>query len=320
MKKLKKKENRVCLFCGKSKPEVNFKSDAHLVSNHIGNTSLFSDFECHTCNLKFGKLEDDLAKFLGISKALAKLYQNKPEGYKGRHLSAHARSYLGNSLLILAPKDIKQEENKLVIRYTKNPYKPISVYKSLLKFSLSILPREEVKQNLPRALDFLADKLNATRGAYLSRYLLPFDRMSPLCIMVFKKKKGNDLLPTYIISFYLGNNIINLPLLLHEKDAFRNEEVEIILPPPYFFDERYLQEPVVDYGLRDFCSPQKVNDEVEELLLTLSEDFQHQLTTYDPVTNTTALRSLDGTPIHHLTIMKEGVNIDPKILASFTKD
>lgn len=319
-KGLKKKIDRVCLFCGKRKPETNFKSEAHLVSNHIGNTHLFSDFECHTCNLKFGKLEDDLAKFLGISKALAKLDSKKPEGFRGKFLSAHSRTFMGEWFLILAPKDIKHEGNKTFIRYIKNPYTPVNVYKSLLKFALSILPGDEVNQHFPKALDFLAGKLHANMGAALSRYMLPFDRTLPLYMMVFKKRKKEDPLPTYMISFYFGNNIITLPILLHEKDVFWNDEIEIVLPPPYFLHEQYLQEPVFDYGVKDFASPNKVIDEEDEIIIALPEDYKENLTAYDPVTDTTTLRSFDGTPIKHITIMKEGVSVDPKALSAFIKE
>lgn len=46
-KSLKPKKQRVCLFCGGVFGEVTFKSDAHLLSKHLGNSDLFSDFECH---------------------------------------------------------------------------------------------------------------------------------------------------------------------------------------------------------------------------------------------------------------------------------
>jgi hypothetical protein len=121
-KVLKPKKQRECLFCGGVFGDVTFKSDAHLLSKHLGNSDLFSDFECHECNLMFGKMEDDLAKFLGISKSLAKAKGGKMEGFKGRFLSAHSRSFIGDDFLILAPKDVVREENKTYIRYVKNPY------------------------------------------------------------------------------------------------------------------------------------------------------------------------------------------------------
>lgn len=58
------KENRVCRFCGRTKPEVQFRKDAHAVSEMLGNKTLFTAYECDTCNGDFGKgIEQDLGNW-----------------------------------------------------------------------------------------------------------------------------------------------------------------------------------------------------------------------------------------------------------------
>src|SRR5262249_4440815 len=58
------KNNRKCRFCGKAPPEVNFRKEAHALPECIGNKSLFTYYECDTCNQAFGDgCESDFAKW-----------------------------------------------------------------------------------------------------------------------------------------------------------------------------------------------------------------------------------------------------------------
>lgn len=70
--RLKPKHERKCRFCGRSYPEAKFKSDAHLIPESLGNTMLFSDFECDHCNNYFGTTYDDhLANYVGLSRIMS---------------------------------------------------------------------------------------------------------------------------------------------------------------------------------------------------------------------------------------------------------
>lgn len=320
IKKLKPKKDRTCLFCGGKFGDVTFQSDAHLISKHIGNSSLFSDFECHSCNLRFGKMEDDLAKFLGVAKSLAKGKESKMEGFKGKFLSAHSRSFIGNDFLILAPKDIKREGNKTSIRYIKNPYTPLNVYKSLVKFSLSLLPNDVVKNTFQSALDFLSGKMVIQYGAPLSWYTLPFNNTLPLYILIFKKKDKEANLPLYMMSFYFNNFIVNLPLLFDGQIKNNITERNIITPPPYFGNDNYLSIPVHSHVVRDFASSEKLTDEWEELTFIAPEDSDKKLWAYDTITDKMEQRPYDGTGIKYMIITKEGVSVDPKAFSQFIRN
>jgi hypothetical protein len=48
------RENRKCRFCGKTRPEVSFRKEAHALPECIGNKSLFTYYEWDTCNQAFG--------------------------------------------------------------------------------------------------------------------------------------------------------------------------------------------------------------------------------------------------------------------------
>src|SRR5271156_6826188 len=48
------KEKRKCRFCGETTPKVSFRKQAHALPECIGNKSLFTYYECDTCNKGFG--------------------------------------------------------------------------------------------------------------------------------------------------------------------------------------------------------------------------------------------------------------------------
>lgn len=50
------KTKRRCRFCGEGQPKVTFKSEAHAISEALGNKQIILNEECDACNGKFGSL------------------------------------------------------------------------------------------------------------------------------------------------------------------------------------------------------------------------------------------------------------------------
>lgn len=109
IKKLKPKRARVCRFCGKPSGQTQFREDAHLVPDSIGNKDLFSDFECDHCNRFFGlQFENELAPFLGISLTLtvAKTRNGIPTFKSpGHKVKARAAAIQGSDTIIISRED-----------------------------------------------------------------------------------------------------------------------------------------------------------------------------------------------------------------------
>ena len=56
---------QICRFCGKTKPYVSFRKNAHAISELLGNKNIILRDECDKCNQFFGdKYELDLSNFL----------------------------------------------------------------------------------------------------------------------------------------------------------------------------------------------------------------------------------------------------------------
>jgi hypothetical protein len=130
-----------------------------------------------------------------------------------------------------------------------------------------VLPGETVKHSFPKALAFLSDKRHLESGAVLSWYRLPFNHSMPLYVLVFRKKNLEAKLPSYMMSFYFNNYILNMPLLMNEQDSWSDGQCDFV-PPPYFPIDRFLEIPILFHPVKDFASTEKVTDEWEDLIIT----------------------------------------------------
>ncbi|MBX3075785.1 hypothetical protein KF707_22440 [Candidatus Obscuribacterales bacterium] len=55
---------QTCRYCERSEPDVQFKTDCHVLLEAIGNRHLFAEDECDSCNKLFGLgIEDHFAKW-----------------------------------------------------------------------------------------------------------------------------------------------------------------------------------------------------------------------------------------------------------------
>lgn len=137
---LKVKSKRTCLFCGRSMPDTSFGNLAHIVPQLIGNSSLYSDFECDECNQNFSKYENDLANYIGFSRSINGIHSKKmASGLVAKKLIIKSRTFVGENILVIAPEDVNRDGPTTSLRYTKNHYIPDHLYKSLLKSALSLL-------------------------------------------------------------------------------------------------------------------------------------------------------------------------------------
>jgi hypothetical protein len=164
-------KNRVCRFCNRPYPATKFSNYSHLFSDTLGYGNLFSDFECDDCNHSFGKNENDLVNFLGISRSIAAL--NKTglgPTFKGKMISARSKIYASENIVVISVKEFAYDESSAkerkegIVRlpYTKQPYIPLKVYKALVKAAVSMLNTDEVSAHYRNALKFLKDEILMT--------------------------------------------------------------------------------------------------------------------------------------------------------------
>jgi hypothetical protein len=139
------KEIRLCRYCGKGKPEVEFKKNAHLIPKFLGNRLIRCYYECDNCNELFGKYETDLSNYIGIRGYLL------PPDRVGVERSRVFKSKNGTALFYISKRGIEISDlNKEMFEELpdnkgfkciakKDPFVPLNVYKSLVKISLATL-------------------------------------------------------------------------------------------------------------------------------------------------------------------------------------
>ena len=308
----------ICRFCGLGYPDTKFSNLSHLLSKMIGNTNLYSGFECDKCNAKFSNYESDLADFLGIGRSITGLSCPKGTvGYVGRKIGAKSRSFVGNNILILAPEDVKREGTKTTISYVKNAYTLAKVYKALLKCALSLLSDKEVKNYYRHAIDYLSGKGIITSGAVIMGYQLSFQTNFPLHVYAFRKKFKKDAIPTHMMCFYFQNHIIAFPLPFHEEDNFYSTELDILLPPPYFVSEKDMAPAMPVSFLRDMTSIAKVDSEEESIIIQIDPEDLKDSIYYDPYTDTYERAEYNPASPKYLIFTKPDLTIDPRELSAF---
>lgn len=286
--KTRKQEGRHCLFCNKSYPAVTFRNAAHLFSKMMGNTDLYSTFECDVCNNKFSGLETDLSYFLGIGRSITDMNSNKkPPGFVGIGAEARSILYKGKKLLVIHNKNVERSARtcSTKLTYQKPTYTPANVYKLFLKCALSVLPREEVVNDYGLALQHLKG-VTVLGGAHINLYRFPLTVNMPLHVYIFKRKPSLDKLPVYIASFYFANVIISFPVLLHREDLkYINQNVDIPAAPPYFIAGNDLEAITPAFYRHDLSSPLKIKNEREEMVMHFNKADLENATRFDPVTD-----------------------------------
>jgi hypothetical protein len=273
---LKHKKNRVCRFCGATySAEEKFKSKAHLLPELIGNKNLLSDFECDKCNSLFGRYENDLANFLGASRAFS-IANAKSGGLKFKSpdktfvvqkdfevpknipkLRIESHEEINNHFTLDA-------ENKKVTFHTIRPsYNPHHVYKAFLKIGLSLLPDEYVDDyKIAFAILRSAKKNEETDNPLykLNIYIHPGPAFpSPMAIL-FEKKQKTDVIPTHIVCLMFHNYTYQLTLPLNKQDEWMFDGKKTVTVPhmPPFIDKHF----AVKFGVP---KGQRLNFNLDEL-------------------------------------------------------
>lgn len=144
------KEESGCIYCKRPYEENYFINKAHAVPELLGNKFLFSKNECDLCNAIFGKIERDLAFFIGIDRSIYSM-----NGKKGvpKHAFSEDQKIIHNKYYNIPVVSVLPSAGNVKFDYlnktstiesTKDSYYNTNVFKCLVKMALSILPIELV--------------------------------------------------------------------------------------------------------------------------------------------------------------------------------
>lgn len=232
-----------CRFCGRSAPEVKFSKIPHTVPELLGNRTLVSHYECDECNVRFGKLEADLGAMTalerlaaqvrgkgGVPSAKSRLGKSRVDM---REEGFHIQQYEGDEFLSL-----NEEDKTLTLTISPQRFRPLAVYKSLLKAALSIVDPEDVAE-MPEAIAWLrAEGLtdNVVSDGLKFRLIKSFTPgPSPIRMtraMVLRLKDESVLAPRYHFVVGSGNSTFQIVLPCPGRDRRLQGTQAIMRPIP----------------------------------------------------------------------------------------
>lgn len=228
------KTKRKCRFCGKSRPHVSFKNDAHVIPQFLGNRNVLSYFECDYCNELFSKYEDSFASFFSAFRTFANIKGQKgvpkyKDPFSGFEISR-------NSYLVkMASHDLNDynidEKNKTIYLNTvKESYIPLYVYKSLVKIGLCLISNEQLDK-YSKSIAFLLeksseDKYNKFPFARMFSYFIPGPpiEMKPIAVLFTKLERNKDNnYPHSTLVLHIPNHLLQIfiPFCSYDKHMYK---------------------------------------------------------------------------------------------------
>jgi len=234
-KDLKKKNDRICRFCGKNSQETTFQNAAHSIPHLLGNNTIFNDFECDACNSIFSKYETDLGEYFKIERTI---YGTKgKKGIPKIKTNSETTQIIKDDSGMISLKDdsLKPVNGQFSIKLKKT-YKPLNVYKSLIKIALSLLSEKDYTPYNAFVKSCLLNKYYDSEicsMAKIGQYKLDYKyKAKHLSYIIFNKRIDSNI-PFHLFSLYYENFILIIPLPFHQYDLQKGyySEMQVTIPP-----------------------------------------------------------------------------------------
>ena len=207
-----KKDNRCCLFCGKTKEDgALFSGNAHAVSEFLGNKKLFQYDECNECNNKLSLIENDIAIYFEPIRMMFNV--NGKTSLKG------SGSYIkGKSGIIfqLFNNQIKKDGDRFYINFDSSRAIILqNVYKSFVSYFIALHGHHIQDNDLRILRDWLFSVPQAQKLPLVAAKIFPKQHAKSPNVICYSRQTDNCLLPKYIFEFHFlfWVYIIIIPLL-----------------------------------------------------------------------------------------------------------
>lgn len=151
---LKERENRECRYCHKNNTDTTFKKVAHTISEGLGNKMIVTNDECDKCNEYFGKdVEPAIMEYLDFFRTWFGVHGKKGvihHKYGGNYVLKKEADKTVNLGVTLTDEEIESlskevDKNLDIIKLQSQQEVELqSIYRSLVKYALGILPTDKM--------------------------------------------------------------------------------------------------------------------------------------------------------------------------------
>ena len=224
------RNDRRCRFCGIDEPKTTFRLNAHAIPELLGNKSIFSNYECDTCNQLFGRgIENDLGNWTKPSRTFARMrgksgVPSLKKGGSGRGwridygtTGFHFKDYESDPHFV-----VDEERRQLRFVLTRDVFTPTAVLKAFVKIGLTLLPPEELV-NFQEALSWIRDPDHTKR--FVTEFPMvhtfqPGPMPNELVVaMIMRRKPSVEELPYAFLILGFGNDVYQVFLPCPERDS-----------------------------------------------------------------------------------------------------
>ena len=245
--RLGNKKEKICRFCNKSFPEVNFKMKAHAIPELLGNRKIFTYYECDECNEKFSRiLENHLGIYLKPYRAVMQMRGKKGFPTYKSDDSRICTDEEGKLLVITSIDEpigsLDEKNKKIIFKIKREPYVPVAVFKTFVKMALSIIPEQELPE-LKWAIRWINETEHSKAPFNVNPLFIqftpgpkPYEMMD---VFLFKKKEDSmENIPEYLFAITFGNFLFQIFLCaLNEKNDQKNRKFILHYFPSKFGDD-----------------------------------------------------------------------------------
>lgn len=223
------KENRRCRFCGKGKPEVSFRTEAHAIPECVGNKSLFTYHECDSCNQAFGHgCENDFGNWSLPMRTMSRICGKsgvpaiKHDAAGKLRIDSHPT---GLEISVDEAEGFLENDpatKTLTFHLRRPPYRPAMVVKAMVKMALSVMPEEEMC-NFQRALSLIYPHNSSVVLAAPTPFFHTFVRGASaggrIVLAVMTRRRDDFIAPYAYVLLRYGNEMLQMAVPSPEKDG-----------------------------------------------------------------------------------------------------
>lgn len=236
---------RTCRFCRRSSPAVRFSMEAHAVPELTGNKVLFTMEECNDCNAAASGWEDDFGKYTALERTMGQVRGKKAiPSLKSR--SKLSRIDMGEHGLVIKQREddqtvgIRVSADGFVSQVDLPSYRPLGVYKALVKMALTVVPNAHLG-DFTDALAWLSQpdvttgqpRLGLPPMALLSMTSGPLPFAAPHIEMYLRSSDATEVpFATFILSF--GNLTFQIFVPSQQDRGLLGKDLTIVpMTTPY---------------------------------------------------------------------------------------
>lgn len=200
---------QLCRFCQKGFPETQFHKLAHAIPDSCGNKTLFTNYECDTCNQLFGNtIEDHFGRWSNANRTMFNVIgkEKAPNLFNKRGSIIPNEDVTEIKISDQSMAEFDSDQNEIRLHLINPSYIPLAVLKAFYKMALSVMPEEEFK-NFSHLVGWIkGESLEPGKGvatSLLSTHCKQVTHCKSSCILL-RQKSPNNKTPYMTFVLVLG--------------------------------------------------------------------------------------------------------------------